>query len=167
MKKKEQKVSFSHFVEKFPELELPLTLTAESASHFSSTNDPFPPAMVRQWLLPFDAEPENEYMEYVPCFRFMETDGFFALVYWKASLLTYEYVLITFTAKGEFIDKKVIGGTKADGDALVQTVASIDEEWGIYIVGGVSSATTGGFDPSESQSFQLELLPTGYISSTN
>ena len=160
---KKRLVSFSHFLEKFPQVDLPVTLTSDSSRHFSQLNDPFPALMVQQFILPYDPVPEDEFTEYVPCLKIPGTVGFKALVYWKASLLNYGYTLITFTEKGEFIDKKGIAGTKVEGDALALSVATIDEDWVIHIVGGVSSVTNQNYDPSKSQSFQLELLPTGKI----
>jgi hypothetical protein len=164
---KDEKISFAHFVEKFPEVDLPVTLTEESSRHFSALNEVLPALMIRQFILPFEAEAEDDLTEFVPCFRIPESKGFQALVYWKASLLTYDFVLITFTDKGEFIDKKIIAGTKAQGELLAQSVATIDEDWVIYVVGGVSAATSGDYDPTKSQSFQLELLPSGQIINNN
>ncbi len=161
---KTKSVPFNLFVAKFPVIELPLTLTSESSRHFSQQNDPFPGPMINEFLLPFDEEEyDEEVTEYVPCLQIPGTAGFKALVYWKATLLNYGYYLVTFTDKGEFINKRGIAGTKLNGDALAQSVATIDEDWVIHIVGGVSSATEVEYDPSNSQSFQLELLPTGEI----
>lgn len=163
---KPARIKFSHFIEKFPVVDLPVTLTNESAHHFSQQNDPFPALMIRQYLLPFErnvAPNADEFLEYVPCLQIPNTVGFKAVVYWKAELLTYDYVLMTFTDKGDFIDKKEIAGTKVDGDALAMVVATIDEDWVIHVVGGVNSVANQEYDPSNSQSFQLELLPTGEI----
>lgn len=156
-------ISFAHFLEIFPEIELPVTLTDDSSRHFSRENDPFPPLVIEQFLVPLEEDVYDEYTEFVPCLRIPNTFQFHAMVYWKAGLMTYDYVLVTYTDKGELIDKKVIAGTKLEGDALAMVVATIDDDWMIHVVGGVSSATQKVFDPSQSQSFHLELLPTGQI----
>ncbi len=156
-------IKFSGFLKKFPKIELPVTLTDESARHFSQQNDPLPSLMIEQYISPYDPVEADDATEYVPCLQIPGTSGFKALVYWKASLLNYGYVLLTFTSKGEFIDQKGIAGTKVEGDVLALSVATIDEDWVIHVVGGVSSATEINYNPSDSQSFQLELLPTGQI----
>ena len=157
-------IKFNHFLEKFPIVDLPVTLTSESVRHFSQLNEPLPALMIQQYLLPFDSEiPDEELTEFVPCLQIPGTVGFKAVIYWKAELLKYDYIMITFTDKGEFIDKKVIAGTKVEDEALALVVATIDEDWIIHVVGGVSAATEINYDPSQSQSFQLELLPTGQI----
>ncbi|MEO0777603.1 MAG: hypothetical protein AAFW73_09615 [Bacteroidota bacterium] len=161
-------IPFNLFVAKFPLIDLPLTLTNESSRHFSQQNDPFPGPMIHQFILPYDGEEfDDQVTEYLPCLQIPGTAGFKALIYWKAGLLQYGYHLVTFTDKGEFIDKRGIAGTKLNGDALALSVATIDEDWVIHIVGGVSSATEINYDPSNSQSFQLELLPTGEIINVN
>ncbi len=158
-------IKFSEFVRKFPAIKLPITITMESSRHFSQQNDPFPPLMIQQFILPYEENinDDEEFTEYVPCLRIKGTKGMQALLYWKAGLMTYDYVLITFTDKGAFIDKRVIAGTKVEGDSLVMAVATIDEDWVIHVVGGVSSATSTDYNPSNSQSFELELLPSGHI----
>ncbi len=156
-------IKFSEFVNKFPAIDLPITITMDSSRHFSQQNDPFPPLMIQQFILPYDIGEVDEYTEYVPCLRIKGTKGMQALLYWKAGLMTYDFILITFTDKGAFIDNKVIAGTKVEGNSLVMAVATIDEDWVIHVVGGVSEATSTNYSPSNSQSFELELLPSGHI----
>jgi len=46
---------------------------------------------------------------------------------------------------------------------LVQSVATIEEDWIIYVVSGKTSARATSYDASSSKSFNLELLATGEI----
>ncbi len=167
MKKMKQKIDFDHFVEKFPVIELPLVLTEEAQHIFSKTNDPLPPLMIEQFILPLEAKESDEYTEFVACFRLPGTPHFHALVYWRAGLLEYYYTLATFTKKGVLIDKKMIAGTKVDGKLLVKSVATFDEDWVIYVVGGVANADQSSYDASSSQSITFELLADGKIITTN
>ena len=105
---KQLKTTFKDFLSKFPEIALPVTLTEESHHHFSRTNDPLPAVMIEQFLLHIETEQVDEFTEYIPCFRIPETDGFHAIVYWKAGLMTYEYTMLTFNKDGISIDKRVI-----------------------------------------------------------
>jgi hypothetical protein len=160
-KPKAPKVSFSHFIQKFPEVELPIILAEEAHHAFSQQNEPLPGLMVEQFILPIEQEPIDEFTEFVPCVRIPETHDFIAIIYWRAGLMNYQYSLVTFTKKGELIDKKVIGGTYSNGETLTTSVATLDEDWTIYIASGQSQQ--GNFEPSASTAYQLELLPEGHI----
>ena len=161
--KQKQKVSFDHFLEKFPEVDLPVILTEDAYSEFSRKNDPLPQLMISQYLIHPDEVISEEYDEYIPCFRLKGTEKFHAIVYWKAGLMDYQYVLITYDLKGAVIDRSIIAGTKVIGESLVRSVATVDEDWIIYVVAGVAQAESNTFDPSSSKSFHLELLSTGKI----
>lgn len=160
---KQKAVQFEHFLEKFPVIDLPITLSPDSAHIFSKKNDPLPPLMVNQYIAPFEEDPIDEYTEYVACFRLPNTYGIHAVVYWKAGLLNYHFTLMTFSKEGIKIDRKVIAGTFSDGATLTQSVATIDEVWEIHIVTGQQAVDTGNYDASTSRAHQLELLPEGEI----
>lgn len=156
---KELKVRFGDFLEKFPEIELPVTLSDESVIEFSKNNDPLPELMIRQFI----SQEDDEFTEYVACMRIPKTDDFHAIIYWKAALMTYQYVLATYTKNGLLIDKSVIAGTYSDGKSLTKSVATIDEDWIIYIVSGKAAADAPTYDASTSNVFNLELLANGEI----
>jgi hypothetical protein len=160
---KDQKVRFSHFIEKFPEIDLPITLNIDSHHIFSQQNDPLNAIIIDQFIAPFELEPMDDYTEYIACFRLPNTYDINAVVYWKAGLLTYQYTLLTFDKNGRGIDKKVIAGTFSDGDLLTQSVATIDEDWTIHVVTGQQIGNDENYDASASRAFQLELLPEGTI----
>ncbi len=158
------KIKFSHFLEKFPEVELPVTLSDESHLDFSRMNDPIPQGLVEAFLLPLEEQRVDEFTEFIACFRLANTDDFHSIVYWRAGLMNYQYTLATFTKKGEFIDKQVIAGTFSDGDTLTKSIATIDEDWEILIVSGQSAAAQNKkYDASTSTAHNLELLPDGNI----
>ncbi len=159
----QQKVSFSSFLKMYPEVELPITLTDDLHHVFSKNNDPLPAAMIQTYMLEEDEQPD-EFTEYIACFRFPKTDKFNAILYWKAELLTYEYILVTYDKKGSQISKRVVAGTKVIDNALERTVATIEEDWIIHCIRGVAPADENkAFDPSSSQSLSLEILATGEI----
>lgn len=119
--------------------------------------------MIEQFILPLEDQEVDDYTEFVPCMRIPETHDFHAVIYWRAGLMNYQYTLACFTKKGELIDKRVIAGTFSDGDVLTTSVATIDEDWSIYIVTGQSSPGEKNYDASSSTAYQLELLPEGRI----
>ena len=155
--------SFSDFLEKFPEVELPVSLTDDSLQEFSKNNDPLPSAMIQQFLAEDASDVESEFIEYIACCRIPQTFDIHAIVYWKADVMNYEYVLVTFEKNGKPIDKKVIAGTKIEQDMLVRSVATIDTDWIIYVVGGIVDKNRDNYEASTSQSLQLQLLTTGEI----
>jgi len=132
----QQKVNFSSFLKMFPEVDLPITLTDDLHHVFSKNNDPLPSAMIQAFMLDDEEEQPDEFTEYIACFRFPKTEKFHAILYWKAELLTYEYVLVTYDKKGSQISKRLVAGTKAIGEMLERTVATIDEDWIIHSVVG-------------------------------
>ncbi|WP_421946884.1 hypothetical protein [Phaeodactylibacter xiamenensis] len=162
--KRQPKASFSHFLDKFPEVPLPITLAEEAHHAFSQKNDPLPAVMIEQFILPIEGQPMDDYTEFVPCMRIPDTHDFHAIIYWRAMLMSYQYSLVTFNKKGELIDKRVIAGTISQGGTLTTSVATIEDDWKIYIVSGQSQANQNkGFDPAKSTANHLELLPEGQI----
>ena len=76
---------------------MPVTLGEDTHHVFSTENEPLSDAMIAQFIHP--TEPvvsDDEFTEYVPCFAIDDTEQFIALVWWKATLLNYEYGLATF-----------------------------------------------------------------------
>lgn len=154
--------TFVEFVEKFPALTMPVMLGEDTHHTFSTENDPLPEGMIEQFITPFEKTPvDEEFTEYVPCFAIDCDESFIALVWWKAELLNYYYILATYTEKGEPVDRKVIAFTKVNGDRIHRAVAHIDEELSIQIIEG--SEDKSGFDPNASLTRLLEVLPNGMI----
>lgn len=158
------KVQFKHFLAQFPELELPITLSDEAQHTFSQENNPLHRLMIEQYIVPLEDVEVDEFTEFVPCFRIPETHDFHAIVYWKAELMSYQYALVTFDKKGNFINKRVLAGTYFDGDKVTKSVATIEEDWTIHIVSGqIAAARENLYDAASSAAFDLELLPDGTI----
>ncbi|MDA9773344.1 hypothetical protein N9B82_00190 [Saprospiraceae bacterium] len=159
MKKKD--ITVEEMLSFFPELELPITLTEESALDFSNHNKALPFEALAKFILPYE-DVHDDLTEYVPCFRLENTINIHVLVYWKASLMNYEYKMMTIDQTGQFIDGKVIAGILSNGETIIRTVSTIDEDWIIHSVVGEEnpSSTTPN---TASKAFNLELLATGEI----
>jgi hypothetical protein len=149
----------------FPEIELPVTLTDDSLTHINATNDLMPEALLQEVFVKYEEDISSEFMEIMPCFRIkMLDEKVAAIVYWKGDLLKYEFILLTVNTSGDIIDKRPICGTVIDGDIVKKSVATIDGEFGIHIMAGAyDSSVTSTYDGNASQSFSMELLPTGEI----
>ncbi|MEM6698404.1 MAG: hypothetical protein AAF599_08410 [Bacteroidota bacterium] len=160
----QKKIRFSHYLNYFPELEMPITLGEETHHAFSQKNEPLPALAIQQFILPLEKEDEDEdLIEYVPCFKIPKTDGFHAIVYWKAGLLNYQYTLVTYEPKGELIDTRVIAGTFSDGESMTNSVATIEEDLMIYVMTGHSANAEEVYDAGASTTIDLEILPDGSI----
>lgn len=156
-----KKVSFKELLHYFPKVDLPITLGEHTHHNFSENNEPLPLALVTHFFEPLHREEMDEHTEFIPGFLLPDTFGFVAMVYWKASLMNYQHILLTTTEKGEYIDHRVIAGTAFDMDTVVQSVATITPDWEIVIVSGISG--DGQMDTQQTTARQLELLPEGVI----
>ena len=146
---------FLAFLNQFPPVELPVMLGEDTHHAFSTENEPL------HTLDFINQEGDDEFTEYVPCFS-LETDGdFHVVVWWKAGLLVYEYVLATFTQKGQPIAQQVIAITRVEGEIITRSVANISED--LLILVAVGMAKGEHFDPTTSKSFHVEILANGEI----
>ncbi len=159
--KKQQKYTFQQFLSKFPIIDLPVTLGEDTHHDFSQQNDPLPQGMVSQYISEW-MDMEDEYTEYVPCFRLKDTGKFAAIIIWKASMLNYQYHLLTYTEKGDFIHREIIASTSCEGSVLKVQVAMIDPDWVIHTMTGIQN-DLAEFDAHTSQSSYREILADGTI----
>jgi len=126
--KKKNRITFENFLNFFPPVELPYTITSDTQRLISLKNDP----LSAEWMFNFVLGKDDvidEYTEYMPCFSLPDTKKFFALVYWEAGIEGSTYFLITYTKGGVIIDKSKIAGTKYQQDGLYQMVCTISPSW--------------------------------------
>lgn len=145
----------------FPETELPVLISEDHLSEFEANSDPFPQVFIDEILLEWEKE-ADEFTEFIPCFRLPKEEKFNAVVYWKGSLLRYDFILVTLDKNGELINKKSIASTIVNENVIKKSVASIEPDLIINIIAG---QTLDGeeYDASMSKSFAMEILPTGEI----
>ena len=156
------KVSFKSFLKKFPEIDLPITLSIDTHFTFSKNNKQLHPLELEQFITLMEGPIEDEFTEIIPCFALKDTKDFHAIVYWKAALLDYQYILATFNKRGVPIARKVIAGTFSDGVNIAQSVATIDSDWTINIVTGASGLKEE-YDATTSTAIEVDLLADGNI----
>lgn len=155
---------FEHFISKFPEIELPLILSEDVHHDFSNENDPLPLQLIKQYISKYETSIQDDMTEYVPCFQVpMENKTFKAVVYWKAGLLNYDYVLATYDSKtGTMIDKKAIAGTKVVGNAVKRIAAIIKEDLTIHTAEGIEE-TGKEYEADSSKAKKYQMLDNGRI----
>ncbi len=151
----------------------PVTLGEETHNTFSVENEPFPGAMIAQFLPLLnehvgtieapEPDPDEDFTEYVPCFSLEGTQPFVTLVWWKAELLNYEYTLATFTEKGQLVSRMVIAYTRLRNKSIHRGVATITEDHGIIIAEGAAEGSVDYLDTTTLTTRHLDLLPDGTI----
>ena len=154
--------SYQHFLNKFPSVKLPVTLKEEDAHIYSAENEPLPHKLISEYIIPYD-NAVDEFTEFVPCFQIADTKNFDAVVYWKAGLLNYQFVILTFGKGGKAIDKKVLAGTFSDGNIITRSVARLDDDMSIFIMSGQADKNDEEYDASKSTTIEIELLPDGKL----
>lgn len=156
-------VSFQHFLEKFPQAELPIILGEDTHREFSRLNDPLPLIMIEQYILPLEEETPDETTEFIACFQLPETEHYVGIVYWRAGLLNYQYTLVTYGKDKQLIDKRVIAGTYYDGAQLTQSVATLLEDGQIIIVTGQDRPDQEAYEPTSSTAYRLQIGSKGKV----
>ena len=156
------RLRFADFLAKFPEIDLPITLADDLHHTFSAENDPLSAEMIEQFIQPSEEKETDELTEFIAGFRLKDTFDVHALVYWRAGLLDYQYILLTFDKKGTAIDRRVLGGTHVEGSIITKSVATIDPDWTIYVVSG-QTVEEADYEAGASRTFELELLPDGRV----
>lgn len=142
---------------------MPVTLTDESVDVINASNDPLPASLTAAFIQVWEGgEEADEFTEYMPCFRFKPNKDIMAMVYWKASLMRYEFILVTLDEKHRLISRKPICGTLIEGDIIKKSVARIDEEFIIHIAAGAHHADVE-YMAQQSQSFAMEIIANGEI----
>ena len=83
-----QRVSFANFLNRFEEIELPISIGTETHLDFSSQNDPLPVAMIDKFLIETRVMKElDEFTEVVPLMKIPNTGDCHAVIVWKAGLM--------------------------------------------------------------------------------
>jgi hypothetical protein len=162
---KAQRISFQNFLNRFEEVTLPISIGTETHLDFSSQQDPLPVAMIERFFIETGIMTElDEFTELVPLMKIPETGDFHAVIVWKAELMNYEYLMLTFDKMEQLIDKKSIAGTKIIDNLLLHAVVSINEQWEIHVMqSGRDVNDEKNFDPTKSLRYQFQLLEDGFI----
>lgn len=158
-----KKTDFELFIASFPAISLPITLGEDTHIIFSRKNKPLHQDLIQEFIEPLEDQVFDDTMEVVPCFRIADIKDFYAIVYWKAELMNYQYILVTISKDKEVIDKKTIAGTFSDGRQLTQSVATINDKRQIYVASGQSAADQEDYEAASSSVQRMVILDDGQI----
>ena len=151
---------FTEFIEFFPLLEPPFSLLPD-ISQIPSTDIPLPQALLDTYILPFEGEEVDEFTEYVPYGRITGTKNYYAVVYWKAGVMQYEFILATYDKDGNPLSHAIIGGLRSDEDGILHSVAVIHEDLSITIAEGVAGEEETNL--ANTNAYQMSIQPSGHI----
>ena len=155
------KVNFTNYLGRFPEIELPVTLRDDS-NHDFEANPPLQDDMIEQYITHYEAVEVDDFTEYMACFQVPKSEKFQALVYWKAALMNYDFVIATYGKDGNMIDKKAIAGIKVVERNISRSIATIHEDLAISIAEGME-LSNGDFDPDTTKARRFQILDNGLI----
>ena len=154
---------FAEFIEFFPGLLLPFSLLPD-LQQIPSDQIPLPGVLLEAYILPFEANETDEYTEYIPYGRIEGTKSFHAVIYWKAGVLRYEFILATYTLDGHPLSHAIIGGTRYEEEGTIHSVAIIDGNLRITIAEGLADSDNKGIPKyEETQTYYMAIKPTGEI----
>ncbi len=159
---KQPTAQFAEFIEFFPELDLPLSLLPD-VSQIPVDPLPLPGTLQEAFILPFEAHEVDEFTEFVPFGRIASTKDFHVMVYWKASLLRYEYILATYSNEGVPLSHAIVGGIRYEEEGVLHSVAVLHEDLQIVIAEGLVDEQLLGMDPAQTQTYQMAISPEGII----
>ncbi len=156
-------IKFDEYLKYFPIVQLPITLREDTYEELSAEIPPLPAAMIEYFIMAQDEE-DDGMTEYIPCFQLPEYEHFVGVVYWKAGLMSYEYILKTYTKDGVgVIDSHVIAGTIVEGTKLVQSIAMLAADNTIYIATGAMSDDDMDVDVSNNKTNTIEINEDGTL----
>lgn len=155
--------AFEYFLAHFSKEALPVVLSDDNVAYFSNQNRPLSPQSIQQFIKQKDVSEDDELTEYVPCCIIPDTQEMHAIVYWKGELLNYEFIMATYDKNGTLLHRKTLAGTRVEGNLIMQSIATIEEDWTIHVVVGAQSVDDRLYDSEHSQNMSLELMPSGEI----
>lgn len=158
-------MSLNDFLSYFPIVDLPIALSEEVIDKISKLNKIIPPIAIAEYFSKWE-EQIDDYTEFLACCQLTPQDDFTSLVYWKGSLMAYEFILVTLDRKGQLIDKKVIAGIISNGSTIKQSVAKIEDDLTIHIMTGEKKVDELAYDPANSKGHYMEILPNGQLISS-
>jgi hypothetical protein len=158
-----KKPTLASFLSYFPEISLPVSLTEESAVSFSKLNKALPSSHIEEFIDTVETD-YDEFTEFIPCLQFPVAEHIVAFVYWKAALLSYDYIMMVIDAKsGGVITKKVIGGTKVIENRIFRSASVISEDLEIEIIVNEYEDKADNIYPLSTVKFHMEIMSDGSV----
>jgi hypothetical protein len=155
------KAEFARFIEFFPNLKTPFSLLPD-LQQIPSDPIPLPGALQDAYILPFEGDETDEFTEYIPYGRIEGTRDFQAVIYWKAGVLRYEFILATYTNDGRPLNHAIVGGIRYEEEGTIHSIAVFHENLHITIAEGMSAPDDQPISP-QTQTYLMSIQPNGEI----
>jgi len=162
MSKAQSKMTFEDFLGYFPVIDLPVTFSEDTLADFSRSNRPFNQEAIYEFLARWEQD-MDEFTEFIPCVKLPDAENYIGIVYWKGTLLKYDFILATFERNGILIERKAISSTLLDTEGVKKSMAHLTEDLIIHIIAGAIEGNQTNYQASSSQAFSMEILPSGEI----
>ena len=161
----ESRLTFDQFIDLFIEIELPFHISPETCDVFILENKLLTFDILEEFL-PFLVDDYSDIVEFVACMSFQMLNGIWVAVLWKADLLQHDYLLVTFSKTGTYIDHTRICGTDVVDGKVLQSAALVDEDYLIHVITGKNDVADGdmNYDASSSKVTYISVQDDGYIS---
>ena len=161
----DEKVLFKSYLTLFTEADFPLILSYSIDEPDSFSDDPLPLPLSHLFVAEEDpnADPEEDYNEYVPVVKFRINKNYLACVVWKATLGSYEFLLIIYDNDGGIQETDSIAGTYYATDPITYKVAEFSSPTRAAIVEGNIKSKAEEAEIPFSQKFILNISDIGEI----
>ncbi len=154
-------LDFNVFLARFTIVDPPVQVDDETYHEINEIHEPLPNILVSAFVERKGAD--EDLAEYVPVFRLPDLHNFVCLVFWRAGVLQYDYILAIFTQEGARIDQKVVASTIYSQEKTIKSVAKFDEEGMVTVIEGIEDAKTGELVAANSKQLFFEILENGTI----
>jgi len=101
--------------------------------------------------------------QYIPYGRIVGTKDYYAMIYWKAGVMRYEFILGTYSKEGDPLSHAIVGGLRYEEEGVLHSVAVIHEDLSITIAEGIAEADAMDLNPEQTQTYQMAISPSGVI----
>ncbi len=153
---------FEEYLGFFTPLDLPFSLLPD-LEQIPSDPEPLPGTLQEAFILPFEGDEVDEYTEYIPFGRIAGTKEYHALIYWKAGVLRYEYILATYSTGGTPLSHAIVGGLRYEEEGTLHSVGVVHEDLTITIAEGLARTEEAGLNPDQTQTYLMVITPAGMI----
>ena len=141
-----QKLHFAEFLDKFEQVDPPVTVLSDIHQECEERNGFLPEHLIHTFLPQLAGK--SDALEVIPCFKFLINEQVFAIVVWVADVLDYHYYMYTMDMQLNIIAECSIASTKMVDNEIYHTIAQIDEELLVHSITSSSSEPDALLSPS-------------------
>ena len=158
----DEKVLFKSYLTLFAEAEFPLTLTYEIERPESFSDDPLPGSLAELFIAE-DDEDGDEYVEYVPVVQFRINKNYLACIVWKATLGSYEFLLIVYDNEGNIQETDSVAGSYYGAKPMLFKIAEFTSPVRANVVEANFETLEKATQPTSARKYIINISDAGEI----